>query len=57
MAMEITNNYSSYAAQSVAESSTANSARKRKQKKHGTVESIRKKTLIMQRTSKTCSKL
>ncbi len=33
MAMEITNNYSSYAAQSVAESSTANSAKKKETEK------------------------
>lgn len=33
MAMEITNNYSSYAAQSMAESSTANSARKKETEK------------------------
>ena len=50
MAMEITNNYSSYAAQSVAESSTANSTKKKEtEKTTETLESNReKRQLIMQ---------
>ena len=44
MTMEITNNYSSYAAQSVAKSSTANSAKKKEtEKTTETVESSKGK--------------